>query len=358
MSIVLIVDDDETARETLVAMLEGEGYELPLAKDGIAALRRLEKLRPDLILLDIMMPGMDGFEVCRRIRATPALAEVPIIVLTALDDQDSLLKAIEAGADDFLSKPADRRELRARVRTITRLNRYRTLLEQRENIRHMAERVVSAQEEERQRLSRELHDDLGQALTTHLLALRNLQEDLSVPVETMFERLQALYEQSYEVSVKIRRLARDLRPPVLDALGLKVAMQTYCTEFTRRTHLPVIFEADDSLPELQDMYNITLYRALQEALTNVVKHAQASQVWVDLSMEEDRVNLTVQDNGVGFSEEKSGANGIGLAGLRERITIAGGTLNISSAPKRGTVLTAQFPLLKTDLKGFEGQEAK
>jgi signal transduction histidine kinase len=344
MSAVLIVDDDATARETLVAMLEGENYELHLAKDGMQALRMLEQLRPDLILLDIMMPGMDGFEVCRRIRATPPLAEVPIIVLTALDDRDSLLKAIEAGADDFLSKPADRREIVARVRTITRLNRYRTLMEQRENIRHMAERVVAAQEEERQRLSRELHDDLGQALTTHLLALRNLQEDLSLPVEALFARLQSLHEQTYEISVKIRRLARDLRPPVLDALGLRVAMQTYCTEFTRRTHLPVNFEADPSLPEFPDPYNVTLYRALQEALTNVLKHARASQVWVDLSLEEDVINLTVQDNGVGFSEQESGSNGIGLAGLRERMTIAGGTLTISSGPQRGTILSAQFPL--------------
>ena len=265
-------------------------------------------------------------------------------MLTALDDRDSLLRALESGADDFLSKPLDRRELIARVRTITRLNRYRTLMEQRENIRQMAERVVAAQEEERQRISRELHDDLGQALTTHLLSLRNLQEDLSIPVEEMFAQLQALYNQSYEVLVKIRRLARDLRPPVLDALGLKVAMQTYCTEFTRRTHLPVIFEAEASLPELPDAYNIALYRTLQEALTNVVKHAQASQVWVELSREDETVNLTVQDNGIGMDEETSTSNGIGLAGLRERITVVGGTLNISSAPKRGTILSAQFPL--------------
>ncbi|MBN2119050.1 MAG: response regulator [Anaerolineales bacterium] len=344
MSTILIVDDDPTARETLVAMLEGESYDLQLAKDGFQALQMLARLQPDLILLDIMMPGMDGFEVCRRIRSTPQLAEVPIIVLTALDDRDSLLRAIESGADDFLTKPADRRELMARVRTIIRLNRYQTLLEQRENIRLMAERVVAAQEEERQRISRELHDDLGQALTTHLLGLRNLQEDLSLPAEVLFERLQALYDQSYEISVKVRRLARDLRPPVLDALGLKVAMQTYCTEFTRRTHLPVIFEADAALPQLADTYNITLYRALQEALTNVVKHAQASQVWVELSVEDETVNLTVQDNGIGFSEERSDSNGIGLAGLRERITVAGGILSIDSTPRRGTVLSVRFPL--------------
>ena len=346
MSIVLIVDDDPTAREALVAILEGEGYDLRQAKDGIQALQLLKQLQPDLILLDVMMPAMDGFEVCRRIRATPPLAEVPIILLTALDDRDSLLKGIESGADDFLSKPPDRRELVARVRTITRLNRYRTLMEQRENIRRMAERVVAAQEEERQRISRELHDDLGQALTTHLIALRNLQQDLSLPSGTLFERLQSLYDQSYEIFGKIRSIARDLRPPVLDALGLKVAMQTYCTEFNRRTHLPVVFEAEDSLPELPDTYKITLYRTLQEALTNVIKHAQASQVWVDLSMDDDQVTLTIQDNGIGFSEEKPGSNGIGLAGLRERITIAGGRLAVSSTPKRGTILSAQFPLLE------------
>jgi signal transduction histidine kinase len=344
MSMVLIVDDDLTARETLMAMLEGEGYDLQVAKDGTQALQRLEQLQPDLILLDVMMPGMDGYEVCRRVRSTPQLAEVPIILLTALDDRASLVKGIEAGADDFLSKPVDRRELTARVRTITRLNRYRTLMEQRENIRDMAEHTVAAQEQERQRISRELHDDLGQELTTHLLALRNLQEDLSLPEETISQRLQSLHDQSYEMLVRIRNLARDLRPPVLDTLGLKVAMQTYCTEFTRRTHLPVIFEADTALPQFPDIYNITLYRVLQEALTNIIKHAHANQVWVDLSVEEDTVNLTVQDNGTGFIGKNPPSNGIGLTGLHERITIAGGTLTINSTPKRGTILSAQFPL--------------
>src|SRR5215217_5155331 len=156
MSTILIVDDNASARETLIAMLEGAQYQLELAKDGFQTLQILSRLKPDLVLLDVMMPGMDGFEVCRRIRATPQLAEVPIILLTALDDRASLVRGIEAGADDFLSKPADRRELTARVRTITRLNRYRTLMEQRENIRRMAERTVTAQEEERQRISREL----------------------------------------------------------------------------------------------------------------------------------------------------------------------------------------------------------
>jgi signal transduction histidine kinase len=344
MSTILIVDDEPTARETLHAMLDGENYQIELAKDGFQALKMLETLVVDLILLDVMMPGMDGFEVCRRIRSTPKLAEVPIIILTALDDRASLMRGIESGADDFLNKPVDRRELAARVRTITRLNRYNTLMEQREKMREMAERVVTAQEQERQRISRELHDDLGQALTTHMLALRHLQSDLTLPVETMYDQLQSLYNQAFEIIGKIHTLAHNLRPPVLDALGLQVAMKTYCTEFTRRTRLPVIFEVDDNIPMLPDIYNITLYRVLQETLTNIIKHAEASHIWADLTVDDNTINLTVQDDGHGFVQGNIQSNGIGLMGLHERMTLAGGKLNITSSQARGTIVLAQFPL--------------
>jgi signal transduction histidine kinase len=344
MSTVLIVDDNASARETVLAMLEPENYQIEQARDGFQALQMLRHTRPDLILLDVMMPGMDGFETCRRIRATPELAEVPIIMLTALDDRASLLQGIEAGADDFLTKPVDRYELTARVRTITRLNRYHTLQSQRENLREMSERLITAQEEERQRISRELHDDLGQALTTHMISLRNLQDDLSIPAEVLFGHLQTLHDQSYEIFVKIRRLAQDLRPPILDALGLKVSMQTYCTEFSRRTHLPITFEVDDSVSNLPDIYNITLYRLLQEALNNIAKHANATQAWVDLSIEDEYIVLTIQDNGRGFDTAITQSNGMGLSSMNERVTIAGGTFKISSASEHGTILSAQFPL--------------
>ena len=344
MSTILIVDDAASARETLLAMLEPENYQLHLAEDGFQALQMLATLQPDLILLDVMMPGLDGFEVCRRIRSTPKLAELPIIILTALDDRASLLQGIEAGADDFLHKPVDRQELVARVRTITRLNRYRTLLEQRENLKEMAERLVTAQEQERLRISRELHDDLGQALTTHMLALRNFQSDLSVPVTELFEGLQALYDQSYEIAIKIRRLAQDLRPPILDALGLKQAMQTYCGKFTERTQLPVLLEMEPDLPVFPDVYNVTLYRVLQEALTNVTKHAQASRVWVELSIDDNSINLIIQDNGRGLHSKGNHTNGLGLTGMNERLSLVGGKLLLRSVMEGGTILTASLPM--------------
>ncbi|HID99692.1 MAG TPA: response regulator [Thiotrichaceae bacterium] len=127
-STILIVDDEEIGREMLTALLTGQGYQLAFASNGYEALTQAKQLMPDVILLDVMMPEMDGFEVCRSLRSDPALARVPVIMLTALDDRDSRIQGIEAGADDFISKPFDSFELRARLQTITHLNRYRHLL--------------------------------------------------------------------------------------------------------------------------------------------------------------------------------------------------------------------------------------
>ncbi|EIJ42896.1 PAS domain S-box [Beggiatoa alba B18LD] len=130
-SCILIVDDEEIGRNTLESLLLMEGYQLEFANNGVEALKKAELVMPDLILLDVMMPVMDGYECCQRIRQNPLLAEVPVIIVTTLDSRDSLLRGIDVGADDFISKPFDRLELRARVRTITRLNRQRRLMNER-----------------------------------------------------------------------------------------------------------------------------------------------------------------------------------------------------------------------------------
>ena len=127
-SVVLIVDDEPAGRETLEALLTLEPYELHFAESGHEALAKAAELIPDIILLDIMLPDIDGYAVCRRLRADPVLANVPILMVTALDDHRSRLRGIEVGADDFIVKPYNRAELRAQVRTILNLNRYRRLI--------------------------------------------------------------------------------------------------------------------------------------------------------------------------------------------------------------------------------------
>jgi len=133
-STILIVDDKASGRKILGDLLQAGGgskYRLYFADSGEAALKQARHLMPDLILLDVMMPGMNGFEVCRHLRADEHLAEVPVMMITALDDEESLLEGIAAGADDFISKPFNHTEIRVRVQTITRLNRYRRLLTER-----------------------------------------------------------------------------------------------------------------------------------------------------------------------------------------------------------------------------------
>jgi putative two-component system response regulator len=145
-STILIVDDEYSGRETLQSVLEGEGYNLVMAENGPQAIAKAKSILPDVILLDVMMPGMTGFEVCERIRNDPQVAEIPIILLTALDDRDSLLTGLKAGADDFISKPFDRFELRARLIGITRLNRYQKLLEEREKLQRAHAGLLEAYE--------------------------------------------------------------------------------------------------------------------------------------------------------------------------------------------------------------------
>jgi putative two-component system response regulator len=145
-STVLIVDDESSGRQTLESVLEGEGYNIEMAENGIQAIEMAKQLLPDVILLDVMMPGMTGFEVCQHIRNDPAVAEIPIIILTALDDRDSLLNALKAGADDFISKPFDRFELRARLFGITRLNRYQKLVKERSNLMELNRQLLTAYE--------------------------------------------------------------------------------------------------------------------------------------------------------------------------------------------------------------------
>lgn len=128
---VLIVDDEPAGREALESILMTQNYTLAFAANGREALAKAKELLPDVILLDVMMPDLDGYEICQRLRADPDLAEVPVVMVTALDDRASRLQGIEAGVDDFVTKPIDRAELRARVKTITRLNRYRSLQQER-----------------------------------------------------------------------------------------------------------------------------------------------------------------------------------------------------------------------------------
>ena len=143
---VLVVDDDAVVRETLRAVVAHEGYRFELAADGSEALAKLERVQPDVILLDVMMPGMDGFEVTRRIKNNPATILIPVILITALDSRQERMKGIEAGADDFLSKPIDRLQLLTRLATAAKLRRVSRELDDAETVLESLARSIEAKD--------------------------------------------------------------------------------------------------------------------------------------------------------------------------------------------------------------------
>jgi PAS domain S-box-containing protein len=141
---ILIVDDEQLNQATLESFLAADGYDLHFASSGAEACTMARAVMPDLILLDVMMPDMNGFEVCRDLRADPVMSRIPIIIITALSDEASRIEGLREGADDFLSKPCRREELRARVQTVVSLNRFRTIAEQRARFQQLYELAPSA----------------------------------------------------------------------------------------------------------------------------------------------------------------------------------------------------------------------
>lgn len=347
-NIILIVDDEPSARISITAMLEGRDYQLEFATNGIEAIQMAQEKLPDLILLDVMMPGLDGFEVCSRLRNIPKIREIPILILTALDDRESFLRGLNAGADDFLTKPLDQHEFRARVATITRLNRYRILVEQRENLKDMARRVIQAQEQERLHISRELHDDFGQMLIFHKLQLQFVLDNLSIDQMGLRAVVTELVEETSNSFLKLRLLAQQLRPPLLSTLGVTQALRAYCDDFSRRSALPTHYEAEGDAREVPDTICVILYRVLQESLSNVLQHASARQVWVSFSSDDEEVSLTVQDDGKGMLVYDSFGKGLGLQGMQERVTLTGGVFNVRSSEGDGTVVAVRF--LRDEMK--------
>lgn len=193
--------------------------------------------------------------------------------------------------------------------------------------------LLFAQEEERRRVGRELHDEVGSQLTGALLALQITEKRPEYLGEARKAVVQALEE--------VRRLSRELRPAVLDDLGLARALERYMHEYQERTGLRVKFEIE--CPHLRESQQTALFRVIQEALTNAARHAQANQVYVGLSAWDRRVRGLVVDDGRGFDPLQTPTS-IGMVGMRERIEQLGGSLSVESAPGQGTRISFVVPV--------------
>jgi two-component system sensor histidine kinase UhpB len=221
------------------------------------------------------------------------------------------------------------------------------LQEHRGLLQKMSEQVLVAQEDERKRIARELHDETAQALTTLLIRLKILER--SRTASEMRGQIDELRELTAQTLEAVRKLAVELRPATLDDLGLLAALEAYVESYRTRMPLHVAFSAegfDDKDGRLAPQVELVLYRVVQEALTNVAKHAHAGAVQVELHRRPDEVLAQVADDGEGFNVEemmRSRERGLGLFGMQERLALVRGQLVIDSAPGRGTRIHARVP---------------
>jgi len=203
-------------------------------------------------------------------------------------------------------------------------------------------RVVEAQELERRRLARELHDETGQALTSILLGLKALEEKLDD------EHSRAAAGELRELVVAtlqdVRRLAVELRPSALDDFGLVAALERLTASISEQTGIRIDFEPALATERLPEEVETALYRIVQESLTNVVKHAQARNVSVLLALKSGAVKAMIEDDGRGFDPAERAAEGFGLVGMRERLGLLGGRLEVESSEGAGTTIAAEVPL--------------
>lgn len=215
---------------------------------------------------------------------------------------------------------------------------------QRERMRDLADQIITAQEEERARISRELHDEAGQALTSLKIGLDLIRRGLPPELEVLRGRLADLAALTGSTMETLRNLAHDLRPPGLDAFGLNVALGGLCHDFAARANMKVQYQGEE-LPEIPIIVALSMYRFAQEALTNIGKHAEASKADVRLTLLQEVIELAVADDGKGFIYDADAENSvsIGLISMQERIDLIGGTLEISTAPGRGAKLIARVP---------------
>ncbi len=223
-------------------------------------------------------------------------------------------------------------------------------VQEKEQLRgQLLERAVAAQEEERKRIARELHDETGQSLSALIMGMGAAREALAADPERTEAILDDALPQTNYALAEIRKLILDLRPTVLDDLGLVPALRRYTQDLAERTGMGVRLGIDGLKDRLPPQVETLLFRTVQEALTNVRKHATARQVTIFLSLKANRVTAVVEDDGQGFDVQVVLASpergrGLGLAGMRERAALLGGTVTVESQPGRGTKVVAEVPL--------------
>jgi signal transduction histidine kinase len=358
---ILLVDDDRNSLTALRELLQGLARNLVLAGSGAEALRCVLSHDFAVILLDVRMPGIDGFETARLIRQRERSRHTPIIFLSGVfADSLSMFRGYEAGAVDYIVKPVIPEVLRSKVSVFIDLYDKNTMLsreiaerklaegqlqESKQNLRLLAVRLESVREEERKRIAREIHDELGQALTGLKMDLTWLTSRFQEKQAPLVSKAESIFRLIDDTIQSVRRIATGLRPAILDEDGLAATIEWQARDFRMRSGIRCSVTLPPNGIDLDPERSTAAFRIFQELLTNIARHSGATRVEVRMRLDVDSLVLEVQDNGSGISEAAlDNRKSLGLLGMRERALAFGGNIEITGGRGKGTLARVSIPL--------------
>ncbi|MEG3859404.1 ATP-binding response regulator [Microcoleus sp. herbarium12] len=322
---ILIIDDSPENLHLLRGILSAAGYKVHLAPSGKLALKFIESNLPDLILLDIMMPQMDGYQICEQLKACEKTQEIPIIFISALHDVFDKVKAFSLGSADYITKPFQQQEVLARIENQLRI------------VRLSKQLVEQSILEERNRMAREIHDSLAQAFTGIIVHLGAAERAIATNPAQAQIHLKTVGELARNGLAEARRSVQGLRPQLLEDGDLYSALDRLSIQMSSHTQTRIVCEVIGPAYSLPIEVENNLLRVGQEALTNAVKYAKASAIEIELVYETDRFMLRVKDNGQGFDMESNFFDsGFGFLGMRERCDRINAQLIVNSQLGEGT----------------------
>lgn len=345
---ILIVDDNPDNLRLLSSILNERGYKVRSVITGSAALMGAQAQPPDLILLDVNMPRMNGYEVCRLLKDQAQTIDIPVIFISASHEVIDKVKAFSVGGVDYICKPFQVEEVLVRIGTQLSVCRLQVKLQQalahERSLNQQIEAMAAI--EERNRIAREIHDSLGHSLTALTVQLQAAVSMIQTdPVQTQVFLTQA-YQLSKTATQEVRQSVKALRVDQPAQPSLEATIWDLAEGFRQVTGMIPIVQID--LKKCVSLsVSRTIHRIVQEALTNISKYAQATQVQIDLvtirQASGDCLCLTLKDNGKGFDCHQHTA-GFGLQGMQERVAALAGEFHLTTAPEAGCQIEVRFPL--------------
>ncbi|MDB6031037.1 MAG: Response regulator receiver sensor signal transduction histidine kinase [Verrucomicrobiales bacterium] len=347
--------EDNVADAELIKFALREGgllFSLARVDSKTAFLREVEQNTPDIILLDYSLPSFDGLSALHI--AQKSFPNIPFIFVTGTLGEEVVIEMLKSGATDYVLKnrlsrlvPAVLRALGEKEAREERHHAEERLRKSHEQLRALSVYLQYVREDERIRISRQVHDELGQALTGLKLDLYWLATRLPKELKSIQKKAKTMSAHIDTTIQTVRRISTELRPGILDDLGLSAALEWQAQEFQKRTGIKCLVVTDVKQPIMDEELNTAFFRIFQETLTNVIRHAQATRVEVSLRKTGRSLQLQVQDNGRGILEhEMNDTKSIGLLGMRERAALLGGTLHLKGTPGGGTTVTVKIPIAR------------